>query len=71
MRGRAMARPVATTPPRRDAAVRARLGADADPQARIAAAVQGQLWGMLHHSDFTAAHIRIHRYVSQTAEAVR
>lgn len=34
---------------------------------RLAAAVQGHLWGMLHGSDFTAAHIRIYRYVSDAA----
>lgn len=53
-----------------DAAVRARLDAlpaDADGKAKIGAAVQGHLWGMLHHSEFTAAHVRIYRYVSDTA----
>ena len=45
----------------------AALGPGADARARLAAAVEGHLWGMLHHSDFTAAHIRIYRYVSDAA----
>ena len=55
-----------------DAAVRGRLAelpAGADAKSRIGAAVQGHLWGMLHHGDFTAAHIRIYRYVSDSARA--
>jgi hypothetical protein len=36
---------------------------------RLAAAVEGHLWGMLHHGDFTAAHIRIYRNVSDAARA--
>ena len=49
-------------------AVRQRLDAlppGAGMRDRLAAAVQGHLWGMLHGSDFTAAHIRIYRYVSE------
>jgi AcrR family transcriptional regulator len=43
------------------------LPADADARTRLAAAVSGHLWGMLHHGEFTAAHIRIYRYVSDPA----
>ncbi|MBE0549569.1 MAG: TetR family transcriptional regulator [Rubrivivax sp.] len=52
------------------AAVRDRIGAlvqGAGVQRRLGAAVEGHLWGMLHHADFTAAHIRIYRYVSDAA----
>lgn len=51
-------------------AVRARLDAlppRADARTRLAAAVSGHLWGMLHHGEFTAAHIRIYRYVADAA----
>ena len=44
--------------------VRARLDAlppRADARARLAAAVGGHLWGMLHHGEYTAAHIPIYR----------
>ncbi|MFO1213332.1 MAG: TetR/AcrR family transcriptional regulator [Burkholderiaceae bacterium] len=43
------------------------LPADADMRARLAAAVEGHLWGMLQCGEFTAAHIRIYRYVSEAA----
>ncbi len=43
------------------------LGPGASMRARLGAAVEGHLWGMLHHGDFTAAHIRIYRYVSDAA----
>ena len=43
------------------------LPADADMRARLAAAVEGHLWGMLQCGEFTAAHIRIYRYVSDAA----
>lgn len=36
-------------------------------RARLQAAVEGHLWGMLQRGEFTAAHIRIYRYVSDTA----
>lgn len=52
------------------AAVTERLAAlapRAGQRARLGAAVEGHLWGMLHHGDFTAAHIRIYRYVSDAA----
>lgn len=42
----------------------AALGPRVAQRARLGAAVEGHLWGMLHHGDFTAAHIRIYRYVS-------
>jgi AcrR family transcriptional regulator len=52
------------------AAVRERMDGlpqDADVRMRLRAAVEGHLWGMLHHADFTAAHIRIYRNVSDAA----
>lgn len=52
------------------AAVHARLDAlpaSADARTRLAAAVSGHLRGMLHHGEYTAAHIRIYRYVSDAA----
>lgn len=51
-------------------AVRVRLQAlptGATARQRLSAAVEGHLWGMLHHGAFTAAHIRIYRYVSDAA----
>lgn len=45
------------------------LPAGSGARARLAAAVEGHLWGMLHHGDFTAAHIRIYRNVSDAARA--
>jgi len=51
-------------------AVRRRLDAlppDADMRMRLGAAVEGHLWGMLQRGEFTAAHIRIYRYVSDAA----
>jgi AcrR family transcriptional regulator len=51
-------------------AVRRRLAAlppSADMRARLGAAVEGHLWGMLQRGEFTAAHIRIYRYVSDAA----
>jgi AcrR family transcriptional regulator len=47
----------------------AALPADADMRTRLGAAVEGHLWGMLHRGEFTAAHIRIYRYVSDSARA--
>jgi AcrR family transcriptional regulator len=52
------------------AAVRERMAGlptNADVRVRLRAAVEGHLWGMLHHADFTAAHIRIYRNVSDAA----
>jgi AcrR family transcriptional regulator len=43
------------------------LGPASDMRARLGAAVEGHLWGMLHRGEFTAAHIRIYRYVSDAA----
>ncbi|MBL8347757.1 MAG: TetR family transcriptional regulator [Rubrivivax sp.] len=51
-------------------AVHSRLGAlrvGAGARERLAAAVEGHLSGMLRHGEFTAAHIRIYRYVSDAA----
>ena len=45
------------------------LPADADMRTRLGAAVEGHLWGMLQRGEFTAAHIRIYRYVSDAARA--
>jgi AcrR family transcriptional regulator len=54
------------------AAVHQRLAAlppSAGQRQRLVAAIEGHLLGMLQHSDFTAAHIRIYRYVSEAARA--
>ncbi len=54
------------------AAVHQRLAAlppAAGQRQRLVAAIEGHLLGMLQHSDFTAAHIRIYRYVSEAARA--
>ncbi|MCA0240775.1 MAG: TetR/AcrR family transcriptional regulator [Proteobacteria bacterium] len=54
------------------AAVHQRLAAlppAAGQRQRLVAAIEGHLLGMLQHSDFTAAHIRIYRYVSDAARA--
>lgn len=45
----------------------AQLEPGAGARQRLAAAIEGHLWGMLHHGDFTSAHIRIYRHVSETA----
>lgn len=45
----------------------AALAGDASPRQRLAAAVEGHLWAMVHHRDITAAHIRIYRNVSDDA----
>ena len=47
----------------------AALPSGADMRTRLGAAVEGHLWGMLHRGEFTAAHIRIYRYVSDAARA--
>lgn len=47
----------------------ARLPAGAGVRQRLGAAVEGHLWGMLHNADFTVAHIRIYRHVSDAARA--
>lgn len=52
-------------------AVRARVGAlaaDASARERIAAAIEGHLWGLLHHGDFTSANIRIYGQVPTAAK---
>ena len=51
-------------------AVQRRLAAlppGAEMRTRLGAAVEGHLWGMLQRGEFTAAHIRIYRYVSDAA----
>ena len=45
------------------------LAPGASARARLAAAVEGHLRAMVHHRDFTAAHIRIYRNVSEAARA--
>lgn len=54
-----------------EAAVRARI--DALPENalwrdRIGAGIEGHLWGMLHHGDFTSANIRIYGQIPTTAK---
>jgi TetR/AcrR family transcriptional regulator, cholesterol catabolism regulator len=44
------------------------LPADASWRDRIAAAVEGHLWGMLHHGDFTSANIRIYGQIPAPAK---
>lgn len=43
------------------------LPAGADMRARLGAAVEGHLWGLLQRGEFTGAHVRIYRYVSEAA----
>jgi AcrR family transcriptional regulator len=52
------------------AVVAARLAAlapGAGSRERLGMAIEGHLRGMLHHGDFTSAHIRIYRHVSESA----
>lgn len=44
------------------------LPAKASARERIAAAVHGHLWGLLHHGDFTSANIRIHGQIPSAAK---
>ncbi|MFZ2653251.1 MAG: TetR/AcrR family transcriptional regulator [Burkholderiaceae bacterium] len=53
------------------AAVRERVDAlpgHATSRQRIAAAVEGHLWGLLHHGDFTSANIRLYGQMSTAAK---
>ncbi len=52
-------------------AVHARVDAlppDATARERLAAAIEGHLWGLLHHGDFTSANIRIYGQVPTAAK---
>ncbi|MEQ1807268.1 MAG: TetR/AcrR family transcriptional regulator, partial [Burkholderiaceae bacterium] len=53
------------------AAVRERIDAlakGATARQRIAAAIEGHLWGLLHHGDFTSANIRIYGQIPTAAK---
>ena len=53
------------------AAVRERVDAlpeSATARQRIAAAIEGHLWGLLHHGDFTSANIRIYGQIPTAAK---
>jgi TetR/AcrR family transcriptional regulator, cholesterol catabolism regulator len=53
------------------AAVRERVDAlpsTARARQRIAAAIEGHLWGLLHHGDFTSANIRIYGQIPTAAK---
>ena len=47
----------------------AALPADASYRAKIAAAIDGHLFGLLHHGDFTSANIRIYGQIPPAAKA--
>jgi TetR/AcrR family transcriptional regulator, cholesterol catabolism regulator len=44
------------------------LPADATARQRVAAAVEGHLWGLLHHGDFASANIRIYGQIPTAAK---
>lgn len=44
------------------------LPADASFRDRIAAGIEGHLWGLLHHGDFTSANIRIYGQIPASAK---
>jgi AcrR family transcriptional regulator len=44
------------------------LPAAATARERVAAAIEGHLWGLLHHGDFTSANIRIYGQVPTAAK---
>lgn len=44
------------------------LPSTASARARIAAAIEGHLWGLLHHGDFTSANIRIYGQIPNAAK---
>lgn len=44
------------------------LPASATSRDRIAAAIEGHLWGLLHHGDFTSANIRIYGQIPAAAK---
>ena len=45
------------------------LPATATARERVAAAIEGHLWGLLHHGDFTSANIRIYGQVPTAAKS--
>lgn len=52
-------------------AVRERVEAlpkDATARKKVAAAIEGHLWGLLHHGDFTSANIRIYGQIPAAAK---
>jgi len=44
------------------------LPAGASARQRLAAAIEGHLWGLLHHGDFTSANIRIYGQIPPAAK---
>ena len=44
------------------------LPAGATARQRVAAAIEGHLWGLLHHGDFTSANIRIYGQIPPAAK---
>jgi AcrR family transcriptional regulator len=44
------------------------LPANANWRHRIAAGIEGHLWGMLHHGDFTSANIRVYGQIPASAK---
>lgn len=44
------------------------LPAEATARQRVAAAIEGHLWGLLHHGDFTSANIRIYGQIPPAAK---
>jgi len=44
------------------------LPAEATARQRVAAAIEGHLWGLLHHGDFTSANIRIYGQIPTAAK---
>ncbi len=44
------------------------LPAKATARQRVAAAIEGHLWGLLHHGDFTSANIRIYGQIPPAAK---
>ena len=55
-----------------DAAVRQRVDAlapGASARDKVAAAIEGHLWGLLHHGDFTSANIRIYGQIPAAAKS--
>ncbi|WP_418319799.1 TetR/AcrR family transcriptional regulator [Piscinibacter sakaiensis] len=44
------------------------LPKDAPARERVAAAIEGHLWGLLHHGDFTSANIRVYGQIPLAAK---
>ncbi|PZP94660.1 MAG: TetR/AcrR family transcriptional regulator [Variovorax paradoxus] len=45
------------------------LPAGATARQRVAAAIEGHLWGLLHHGDFTSANIRVYGQIPPAAKS--